>query len=113
MRCGRLRDVSAGGLYEGGHRGGVTFTSELLRGRVPRARTPPDRGRAGLPDRAGERQIVLQLSLREQRDQVRQLADRFEITELGQPFESERVQLVAEQQRQVAVVGGETTRGWP
>ena len=44
------------------------------------------------------------MHLRAQGDQVRELRDRLEVAELGQPRESERVQLVALEQARVRVV---------
>ena len=63
----------------------------------------------GLPDGLGARGVALGVRLRAQRDHVGQLGDGLEVAELGETRETERVEPVAGQQRQVGV-SARTTR---
>src|SRR4051794_21156287 len=70
-----------------------------------RARTAPDRLRASLPDGFCARRIALGVGLRAERDDVGELGHGFEVSELGEPLQAERVQAIAGQQRQVGILG--------
>src|SRR4051812_4256689 len=74
-------------------------------GRLQRAVRPPaDRRRAGLPGGLGQLRSALGMRLRAERDDVRELGDGVEVPEGGEPREPERVEVVAGQQHEVAVL---------
>ncbi len=75
------------------------------------AASPADRDRPRLPNGVRERGIGGRLGLGHERDRVRQLGDRVQIAERRQPGESQRIQLVADQQRQVGIVGAHDPLG--
>ena len=65
----------------------------------------PTADRAGLPHGVGQLSVRRGVRLGDQRDHVGELGDSVEVAERGQPRKPQRVQLVAEQQRQIGSSG--------
>ena len=66
-----------------------------------------------LARRLRERRVAGRVSLRYQRNHVGKLGHRVEIAERREPLEPERVELVAEQQRKIAIVGSHDRAATP
>src|SRR3954471_7664628 len=83
---------------------GIARPGRRLRGLQVAVGAPADGRRAGHPDRLGELRPALRVGLRAERDDVGELGDRVEVAQRGEPREAERVEVVAGEQHQVAVV---------
>ena len=103
-RSGRPARCRSGGSQRGARRGQSTCFGPVVR----LAGSPPDRHRAGLPDRA--RRVGGTVGLGRRRDSIGRLGYRLEVSELGKAREPQGVELIAQQQRQVGVVGANDQR---
>ena len=68
-------------------------------------RTARDGGRPGVPDGVRARRVALGVRLRAQRDHVGELGHGVEVADRREPLETERVEPIAGQQREVGIVG--------
>src|SRR5205085_7585939 len=90
------------------HGGGrVARSRQRLRSLVSRRRTPADGDGAGIPRGLSELPVTGRVRLRDQRDRVRQLPDRLQVAERREPGESKGIEVVAEQQGEVRIVGSD------
>ena len=95
----------------GGPRAGRSGEHQRLRLDVAIVGAVTDGARPGAPERLAARAIATADEQRAQRDDVGQLADGVEVAERDEALEPERVEAVAGEQREVAIVAGHDPPG--
>ena len=109
-RASRLATNRTSGCEQGFRRARIVSSRTRLGLGVGVGRAPSDRDGPRLPDRPRELAIGAGVRLRGERDHVGELGHGVEVAERGQPRQPERVQLVAQQQRQVDVLASDDQR---